>query len=202
MRKGKAKIDRRNLHPTAKVKTRVPWIPPGKASIRDASYKWEVMYLQGKLYINPFLNIGFLSALWKIYPGTYVVLLKLKFAPRGRRTALRSHRRCLKQNLNLPSLPSDWLTSHQKKRKDYTGELVSMRGRLTAYWQISALWRMRSVSGGLRSASLFPYFVLDILLASYLDFYLRTNWDFIISKVGSMFNLEPHLKQTLQNALR
>uniref|UniRef100_A0A8B9RIU5 Outer dense fiber protein 2 n=1 Tax=Astyanax mexicanus TaxID=7994 RepID=A0A8B9RIU5_ASTMX len=29
------------LRPTAKVKTRVPWIPPGKASTRDASYKWE-----------------------------------------------------------------------------------------------------------------------------------------------------------------
>lgn len=30
------------LHPTAKVKTRVPWIPPGKASTRETSYKWEV----------------------------------------------------------------------------------------------------------------------------------------------------------------
>uniref|UniRef100_A0A3B4YKG5 Outer dense fiber protein 2 n=1 Tax=Seriola lalandi dorsalis TaxID=1841481 RepID=A0A3B4YKG5_SERLL len=29
------------LRPTANVKTRVPWIPPGKASTRDASYKWE-----------------------------------------------------------------------------------------------------------------------------------------------------------------
>ncbi|KAL6097266.1 odf2 [Pungitius sinensis] len=38
---GKTKVDRVNLHPTAKVKTRVPWIPPGKASVRDASYKWE-----------------------------------------------------------------------------------------------------------------------------------------------------------------
>ncbi|XP_054468269.1 outer dense fiber protein 2 isoform X2 [Anoplopoma fimbria] len=38
---GKAKVDRANLHPTAKVKTRVPWIPPGKASVRDASFKWE-----------------------------------------------------------------------------------------------------------------------------------------------------------------
>uniref|UniRef100_A0A673XA08 Outer dense fiber protein 2 n=1 Tax=Salmo trutta TaxID=8032 RepID=A0A673XA08_SALTR len=38
---GKTKGDGGNLRPTAKVKTRVPWIPPGKASIRDASYKWE-----------------------------------------------------------------------------------------------------------------------------------------------------------------
>ncbi|XP_040915573.1 outer dense fiber protein 2 isoform X2 [Toxotes jaculatrix] len=38
---GKTKVDKGNLRPTAKVKTRVPWIPPGKASIRDASYKWE-----------------------------------------------------------------------------------------------------------------------------------------------------------------
>ncbi|XP_077104773.1 outer dense fiber protein 2 isoform X5 [Siphateles boraxobius] len=29
------------LHHTAKVKTRVPWIPPGKASTRETSYKWE-----------------------------------------------------------------------------------------------------------------------------------------------------------------
>ncbi|XP_070991346.1 outer dense fiber protein 2-like isoform X3 [Oncorhynchus clarkii lewisi] len=38
---GKTKGDRGILRPTAKVKTRVPWIPPGKASMRDASYKWE-----------------------------------------------------------------------------------------------------------------------------------------------------------------
>ncbi|XP_038821297.1 outer dense fiber protein 2-like isoform X2 [Salvelinus namaycush] len=38
---GKTKGDGGNLRPTAKVKTRVPWIPPGKASVRDASYKWE-----------------------------------------------------------------------------------------------------------------------------------------------------------------
>lgn len=31
-----------SLRPTAKVKTRVPWIPPGKASTREALYKWEV----------------------------------------------------------------------------------------------------------------------------------------------------------------
>lgn len=31
-----------SLHPTAKVKTRVPWIPPGKVSTRETSYKWEV----------------------------------------------------------------------------------------------------------------------------------------------------------------
>ncbi|CAL8276612.1 unnamed protein product [Merluccius merluccius] len=30
-----------NLHPTAKVTTRVPWIPPGKSSTRDSTYKWE-----------------------------------------------------------------------------------------------------------------------------------------------------------------
>ncbi|KAK1788395.1 hypothetical protein P4O66_016824, partial [Electrophorus voltai] len=29
------------LRPTARVKTRVPWIPPGKVSTREASYKWE-----------------------------------------------------------------------------------------------------------------------------------------------------------------
>ncbi|XP_018557453.1 LOW QUALITY PROTEIN: outer dense fiber protein 2 [Lates calcarifer] len=34
-------VDRGNLRPTAKVKTRVPWVPPGKTSIQDASYKWE-----------------------------------------------------------------------------------------------------------------------------------------------------------------
>lgn len=33
------------LRPTAKVKTRVPWIPPGKASMREALYKWEVRWM-------------------------------------------------------------------------------------------------------------------------------------------------------------
>ncbi|XP_042251833.1 outer dense fiber protein 2 [Thunnus maccoyii] len=40
--KGKTKVDKGNLRPAAKVKTRAPWIPPGKApGIRDGSYKWE-----------------------------------------------------------------------------------------------------------------------------------------------------------------
>ncbi|XP_030006328.1 outer dense fiber protein 2 isoform X1 [Sphaeramia orbicularis] len=38
---GKNKQDRGILRPTAKVKTRVPWIPPGKGSIRDCAFKWE-----------------------------------------------------------------------------------------------------------------------------------------------------------------
>ncbi|XP_068608775.1 outer dense fiber protein 2 [Brachionichthys hirsutus] len=38
---GKAKVDRGRLRPTAKVKARVPWIPPGKTSILGTSYKWE-----------------------------------------------------------------------------------------------------------------------------------------------------------------
>ncbi|KAM3599692.1 uncharacterized protein V6R79_009938 [Siganus canaliculatus] len=38
---GGPRVDRAILHPTAQVKTRGPWIPPGKASIPDASYKWE-----------------------------------------------------------------------------------------------------------------------------------------------------------------
>nr|XP_055036809.1 outer dense fiber protein 2 [Misgurnus anguillicaudatus] len=29
------------LRPTAKVKTKVPWIPPGKVSTRETPYKWE-----------------------------------------------------------------------------------------------------------------------------------------------------------------
>ncbi|TRY74255.1 hypothetical protein DNTS_008991 [Danionella cerebrum] len=29
------------LQPTAKIKTQVPWIPPGKVSTRETSYKWE-----------------------------------------------------------------------------------------------------------------------------------------------------------------
>uniref|UniRef100_A0A3Q0R1H9 Outer dense fiber protein 2 n=1 Tax=Amphilophus citrinellus TaxID=61819 RepID=A0A3Q0R1H9_AMPCI len=32
---------RADLRPTAKVKTRGPWITPGKASLRDSTYKWE-----------------------------------------------------------------------------------------------------------------------------------------------------------------
>ncbi|XP_067826044.1 outer dense fiber protein 2 isoform X1 [Heptranchias perlo] len=30
-----------NLRATSKVKTKAPWIPPGKTSIRDVGYKWE-----------------------------------------------------------------------------------------------------------------------------------------------------------------
>ncbi|KAM6901323.1 outer dense fiber protein 2 isoform 2-T2 [Lycodopsis pacificus] len=41
MPQGKNKVDKGNLHPTAKVKTGLPWLPAGKASVRDASYKWE-----------------------------------------------------------------------------------------------------------------------------------------------------------------
>uniref|UniRef100_UPI003AB0E06D outer dense fiber protein 2 n=1 Tax=Centroberyx gerrardi TaxID=166262 RepID=UPI003AB0E06D len=41
VRTPQTKCDRGALRPTAKVKTRVPWIPPGKASMRDSTYKWE-----------------------------------------------------------------------------------------------------------------------------------------------------------------
>lgn len=30
-----------NLRPCSKVKTKVPWIPPGKTSVRELGYKWE-----------------------------------------------------------------------------------------------------------------------------------------------------------------
>lgn len=127
--KGKAKVDGGNLRPTAKVKTRVPWIPPGKASIRDASYKWEVTHLKSCL---------------SIVRASSRQRLKVLLAPRVQRTVMRSHHRS--PNLNFPSLRCDWLTSHQKKRVGFTDESASMRERLTAYWLKSALWRMRSVS--------------------------------------------------------
>ncbi|KAF6721696.1 Outer dense fiber protein 2 [Oryzias melastigma] len=38
---GTVKDDRVSLHPTVNVKTRVPWIPPGKTSTKRTSYKWE-----------------------------------------------------------------------------------------------------------------------------------------------------------------
>ncbi|XP_030579934.1 outer dense fiber protein 2 isoform X2 [Archocentrus centrarchus] len=38
---GKTTVGRADLRPTAKVKTRGPWITPGKASLRDSTYKWE-----------------------------------------------------------------------------------------------------------------------------------------------------------------
>ncbi|XP_039634983.1 outer dense fiber protein 2 isoform X1 [Perca fluviatilis] len=38
---GTTHVDRGNLRTTAKVKTRCPWIPPGKVSTRDALYMWE-----------------------------------------------------------------------------------------------------------------------------------------------------------------
>lgn len=50
--KGKAKVDRGNIRPTAKVKTQVPWILPGKASLQDAAYKWEVTLLKEILHLN------------------------------------------------------------------------------------------------------------------------------------------------------
>ncbi|KAM5146767.1 outer dense fiber protein 2 isoform 2-T2 [Mantella aurantiaca] len=39
--KSKAKSDPGNLRRSVKVKTRVPWIPPGKTSVRDTGFKWE-----------------------------------------------------------------------------------------------------------------------------------------------------------------
>ncbi|MGH0170965.1 UNVERIFIED_CONTAM: hypothetical protein FKN15_070122 [Acipenser sinensis] len=41
IREAKLKKETGNLRATAKVKTRIPWIPPGKASVRDAAYNWE-----------------------------------------------------------------------------------------------------------------------------------------------------------------
>ncbi|XP_058842818.1 outer dense fiber protein 2-like isoform X3 [Acipenser ruthenus] len=41
IREAKLKKETGNLRVTAKVKTRIPWIPPGKASVRDAAYNWE-----------------------------------------------------------------------------------------------------------------------------------------------------------------
>ncbi|XP_032395289.1 outer dense fiber protein 2 isoform X1 [Etheostoma spectabile] len=38
---GTTHVERGNHRATAKVKSRCPWIPPGKVSTRDASYKWE-----------------------------------------------------------------------------------------------------------------------------------------------------------------
>ncbi|XP_037835212.1 outer dense fiber protein 2 [Kryptolebias marmoratus] len=37
----KTNVDRSNLRPTAKVRTRGPWIPPGRASMRETSFQWE-----------------------------------------------------------------------------------------------------------------------------------------------------------------
>ncbi|XP_039620251.1 outer dense fiber protein 2-like isoform X2 [Polypterus senegalus] len=41
IQEAKLKGERGNLRATAQVKTRVPWIPPGKASVRETGYKWE-----------------------------------------------------------------------------------------------------------------------------------------------------------------
>ena len=56
--KGKTKNDPKgNLHPAAKAKTRVPWIPPGRSCTRDSTYKWEVMCI----LLNPFGPLGSLG---------------------------------------------------------------------------------------------------------------------------------------------
>uniref|UniRef100_A0A8C5Q2N4 Outer dense fiber protein 2 n=1 Tax=Leptobrachium leishanense TaxID=445787 RepID=A0A8C5Q2N4_9ANUR len=39
--KSRMKADVGNLRRTAKVKTKVPWVPPGKTSVRDTGFKWE-----------------------------------------------------------------------------------------------------------------------------------------------------------------
>nr|XP_046223982.1 outer dense fiber protein 2-like [Oncorhynchus gorbuscha] len=59
---GKTKGDGGNLRTTAKVKTRVPWIPPGKASIRDASYKWEITALPQSEISHSLLRFADLSS--------------------------------------------------------------------------------------------------------------------------------------------
>ncbi|XP_029940683.1 outer dense fiber protein 2 isoform X2 [Salarias fasciatus] len=38
---GRTRVKTGSVRPTAQVKTREPWVPPGKASVRDASFKWE-----------------------------------------------------------------------------------------------------------------------------------------------------------------
>ncbi|XP_059850102.1 outer dense fiber protein 2 isoform X4 [Hypanus sabinus] len=37
----KGALEYGNLRPVSKVKTKVPWIPPGKTSVRELGYKWE-----------------------------------------------------------------------------------------------------------------------------------------------------------------
>lgn len=40
--KQKMKGDTVNVRRSVRVKTKVPWMPPGKTSIRESAYKWEV----------------------------------------------------------------------------------------------------------------------------------------------------------------
>ncbi|KAJ8260995.1 hypothetical protein COCON_G00167180 [Conger conger] len=50
VQEAKMRAEAGNLRPTAQVKMRVPWIPPGKTSTRDALYKWEEgEVLQGRI---------------------------------------------------------------------------------------------------------------------------------------------------------
>ncbi|XP_063792580.1 outer dense fiber protein 2 isoform X2 [Pseudophryne corroboree] len=49
--KSKMKSDSGNLRRSVKVKTRVPWIPPGKTSARETGFKWEG--LTHRLEITP-----------------------------------------------------------------------------------------------------------------------------------------------------
>ncbi|XP_062929729.1 outer dense fiber protein 2 isoform X2 [Mobula hypostoma] len=41
VQKLKGALECGNLRPVSKVKTKVPWIPPGKTSVRELGYKWE-----------------------------------------------------------------------------------------------------------------------------------------------------------------
>ncbi|XP_078281905.1 outer dense fiber protein 2 isoform X5 [Rhinoraja longicauda] len=57
----KGALDCGNLRPSSKVKTKVPWIPPGKTSVRELGYKWEGP--THRLDITPIDNEKFHSTL-------------------------------------------------------------------------------------------------------------------------------------------
>lgn len=76
VQKGKTKVDKGNLHPTAIVKTRVPWIPPGKTSTRDASYKWEVTFFKENIDC-------FCFSVVRKHPVIDVVLLIIQICTKG-----------------------------------------------------------------------------------------------------------------------
>ncbi|XP_078281903.1 outer dense fiber protein 2 isoform X4 [Rhinoraja longicauda] len=61
VQKLKGALDCGNLRPSSKVKTKVPWIPPGKTSVRELGYKWEGP--THRLDITPIDNEKFHSTL-------------------------------------------------------------------------------------------------------------------------------------------
>lgn len=196
--KGKAKADRGNLRPTAKVKTRVPWIPPGKASIQDPSYKWEVTQLKEKLHL---ISTFIFKRLFLLQHCYIFICAEMSVTESLICTKGPTHRLEI-----IPPLPEPEPEHSQSALllADLTSEEEEgLHGRISQYerkidslmTEVSSLKNEVSFSSvsaliwsSLGNKSLIyqipirlkSIIRLDIMFASFLYFYLRTYWCFIV----------------------